>query len=192
MHLDRMRFRSVTSEWLAQHSITPNGVFLTHLHLDHITGMRDVPANTPVYVGPGEAGHRALLNWFTMSLTDQALANKPPLAEWNFTADPDRAFEGIIDIFGDRTVFAIKVPGHTSGSVAYLARTQRGPLLLTGDASHTTWGWTHGVEPGSYSEDRPRSAASLTRLKQLADRHPTMEVRPGHQLFASAVATTSR
>ena len=68
---------------------------------------------------------------------------------------------GIIDVFGDGSVWAIHVPGHSPGSTAYLVRTPRGSKLLVGDASHTRWGWENGVEPGTFSLDGPRSAESL-------------------------------
>ncbi|MDF2696775.1 MAG: Beta-lactamase-like protein, partial [Labilithrix sp.] len=74
------------------------------------------------------------------------------------------------------------VPGHTPGSTAYLARTSSGPILFTGDACHTTWGWDHGVEPGSFSSDKARSAASLERLRRFVKKHPSIEVRVGHQV----------
>jgi N-acyl homoserine lactone hydrolase len=189
MHLEKMRFRQDTASWLAAQPDAPAGVFLTHLHLDHVSGLRDVPAGTPVYVGPGEASHRATLNWFTDSVADDALEGKPPLREWAFSPDPDGAFEGVIDVFGDGTFWALHVPGHTSGSTAFLARTPAGPVLLTGDASHTAWGWEHGVEPGSFSEDRAKSASSLARLRRLVERHPGIEVRPGHQVLERKVAT---
>ena len=67
------------------------------------------------------------------------------------------------------------------GSTAYLLRTPRGPVLLTGDACHTRWGWDHQVEPGSFSSDVPRSAESLARLERLVAEHPGVEVRLGHQ-----------
>jgi N-acyl homoserine lactone hydrolase len=87
----------------------------------------------------------------------------------------------VIDVFGDGTVRALHVPGHTPGSTAFVARTPAGPVLLTGDACHTAWGWEHGVEPGSFSNDRPQSAASLERLRRFASKHPAMQIRLGHQ-----------
>jgi hypothetical protein len=57
-------------------------------------------------------------------------------------------------------------------------------VLLTGDACHTAWGWEHGVEPGTFSDDQQESAVSLDRLRQLAAKHPTMQVRLGHQALA--------
>ena len=91
------------------------------------------------------------------------------------------AFEGVVDIFGDGSAWALWVPGHTGGSTAYLLRTPRGPVLLTGDACHTRWGWDHSVEPGSFSSDVPRSAESLARLERLVAEHPGVDVRLGHQ-----------
>jgi N-acyl homoserine lactone hydrolase len=92
----------------------------------------------------------------------------------------------VVDVFGDQTVWALLVPGHTDGSTAYLVRTPHGPVLLTGDACHTTWGWDHGVEPGSFSSDQKRSRVSLDRLRALVARHPSIEVRVGHQVRAEA------
>jgi glyoxylase-like metal-dependent hydrolase (beta-lactamase superfamily II) len=159
------------------------GVLLTHLHLDHVSGMRDVPNGTPVFVGPGEASNHTVLNAVVRSVTDKTLEGKPPLRELSFTPDPDGAFAGILDLFGDATVWALWVPGHTAGSIAIVARTPKGPVLLTGDACHTAWGWKNGVEPGSFSEDQKTSATSLDRLEKLASRHKTMDVRLGHQLL---------
>jgi N-acyl homoserine lactone hydrolase len=92
----------------------------------------------------------------------------------------------VLDIFGDGSLFAILVPSHTAGSVAYLARTPRGPVLLTGDTCHTSWGWDHGVEPGSFSGNRPQNAVSLANLKALVARHPGIEVRLGYQRASGA------
>ncbi len=181
-HIDKMKRRTDTKTWIDAHRDAPiAGVFLTHLHLDHVTGMRDVPAGTPVFVGPGEATERSFDNIFIESIVDRALESKPPLAVWRFERDPDGAFDGVLDVFGDGTFWALYVPGHTPGSTAYVARTSSGPVLLTGDACHTLWGWDHGVEPGWFSQDRPKSAESLQRLRRFAARHPAMAVRVGHQ-----------
>lgn len=181
MHVEAMQRRTDTASWIARQPSGVAGVFLTHLHLDHVSGMRDVPDGTPVFVGPGEATHRAAENIVVERIADDALEGKPALSVWQFRADPDGGFDGVLDVFGDQTVFALHVPGHTPGSTAFAIRTPNGPVLLTGDACHTAWGWEHGVEPGTYSDDRPRSARSLENLRRFAARHPGMDVRVGHQ-----------
>lgn len=157
------------------------GVFLTHLHLDHVSGMRDVPRGTPIFVGQGEARATSLDNLFVRGTVERALDGQAPLSEWNFVRDEDDLFDGIIDVFGDGSLYALHVPGHTTGSTAYLARTPTGPILFTGDACHTSFGWRAGVEPGSFSHDRPRSRASLERLRRFVEAHPSVVVRLGHQ-----------
>lgn len=87
----------------------------------------------------------------------------------------------VIDVFGDRSVFAIHSPGHTPGSTAYLVQSTTGVQLILGDATHTRWGWENGVEPGSFSADMPQSADSLAWLVQLARDMPGISVHPGHQ-----------
>jgi len=194
MGVDKIRVRTDTRSWLDAQKEPLRGVFLTHLHLDHVSGMRDVPDDAVVYTGPGESREEGFLNVFVRGPTDTALAGKGELKEWQLggagggSGRDARDGDVVVDVFGDGSVWAIPVPGHTIGSTAYLARTATGPVLFTGDACHTAWGWEHGVEPGSFSADRPRSAESLARLRALVARHPRIDVRPGHQVMARPVA----
>ncbi len=180
MKLGTMVIRKPLGDWLAAQTDPLNGVFLTHLHPDHVTGMADAPPGTAVYVGPGEASSRALVNVLLQANLDRAFAGKAVLAEWPFVPDAAGRFDGVVDVFGDGSVWALWVPGHTPGSIAYLVRTPSGPVLLTGDACHTRWGWEHDVEPGNFSSDVARSARSLAYLRRLVAEHP-VEVRFGHQ-----------
>jgi glyoxylase-like metal-dependent hydrolase (beta-lactamase superfamily II) len=180
MHLEKMKALMPLGDWVAT-AKKLDGVFLTHLHFDHISGMPDVPKGTAIYSGPGEAADRGALNFAVQPSTDRALEGQQAISEWPFQADPDGRFAGVIDVFGDGSVWALHVPGHTVGSTAYLARTPQGPVLMTGDTSHTAWGWLNGVEPGSFTADRAANAVALEKLRTLAAEHPGMSVRLGHQ-----------
>jgi N-acyl homoserine lactone hydrolase len=179
--LDTLRVNVDLKTWLGRQAQPLSGVFLTHMHLDHILGMPDVPRGTPVFTGPGEARAAGALNLFTRPITDRAFEGHATIAQWQFQPDPQQRFRGVVDIFGDGTLWALHVPGHTPGSTAYLARTPKGPVLMLGDASHTSWGWEHGVEPGEFSKDLKQSAESLAELEALVQRHPQIDVRLGHQ-----------
>lgn len=180
MHAETFIVRHPLGEWLAGEGRL-DGVFFTHLHLDHVFGARDVPAQAPLFTGPGEAGATRFLNLFVQGTTNQALEGKGALREWQFTPDEGGRFDGVLDVFGDGSVWALWVPGHTPGSTAYLVRTPTGPVLLTGDASHTRWGWEHRVEPGSFTGDAPRGEQSFRRLLDFVEAHPAIDVRLGHQ-----------
>ena len=184
MPLDKMRIREGTAQVVARIPGGIQGIFFTHLHLDHISGMPDIPGNVPLYVGRSESTRTSFQNFFVRGTTNRLLDGKADLQEWPFALDDqDKAVVAgdVVDIFGDGSAFAISAPGHTPGSTAYLFRTSQRPVLLTGDTSHTRWGWEHGVEPGSYTTDQPMNLKSLLMLKDLVQRHPAIDVRLGHQ-----------
>jgi N-acyl homoserine lactone hydrolase len=184
MPLGDIHVRDSTAQILARIPGGIQGVFFTHLHIDHISGMPDIPGNVPLYVGRGESTRTSLQNLFVRGTTTKLLSGKADLEEWPFQLDADQknmVIGDVVDIFGDGSAFAISAPGHTPGSTAYLLRTPKGPVLLTGDTSHTRWGWEHGVEPGSYTADQPMNLKSLLVLKDIVSRHTATDVRPGHQ-----------
>lgn len=151
------------------------GIFLTHLHLDHIIGLPDLAADIPLYVGRNEHLSLSPQNHMTQATTDALLSGRPPLNEWGF--DKGEA----IDVFGDASVYALHTPGHTEGSTAYVLNTLDGPVLIAGDTCHTTWGWQQGVEPGDFTRDKSQNRISLLALKALSDRHSQLKVYLGHQ-----------
>jgi glyoxylase-like metal-dependent hydrolase (beta-lactamase superfamily II) len=150
-------------------------VFLTHLHPDHTAGMPALGAGPEVYVGKGEIYHNVPGLFFPDHLRHVKIVHELDF-DRGFAAPP---FDRVIDVFGDHSFYAISVPGHTRGGVAYLAITRTGPVLFTGDASHLRWGFAAGVEPGLV-EDRAAARRSLAQLREFARRFPQVEVRYGH------------
>ncbi|KAF5692858.1 metallo-beta-lactamase superfamily domain-containing protein [Fusarium denticulatum] len=176
-----MKAQQSTKEIIDAEGTALKGVFMTHLHLDHVSGLPDIPKDVPIYIGPHEADSGLFMNVAVQGTNDRLLAGRPPLQEFEIPRDADERFEGVIDIFGDGTLFAIHSPGHTTGHIALVARTPAGPVLMTGDVCHTRWGWDNCVEPGTYLKERDPSRKSLFALKALSERHPNMEIKLGHQ-----------
>ena len=136
----------------------------------------------PVFTGPGEAKDSQFMYLFVRGSADQALEGKPALSEWQFTADAAGALRRRAGrLRGRLGVGALGARATRPGSTAYLVRTTKGPVLLTGDASHTRWGWEHHVEPGTFTGDAPRGVESFQKLQAFAAAHPEIEVRLGHQ-----------
>jgi N-acyl homoserine lactone hydrolase len=185
LHTETIAVQTAPADWLKTHPEGVAGVLLTHLHVDHVSGVPDLPPQTPIVSGPGEAGARAFSNLFAQGNFNRQLAGKGPLQELAFEPDASARFDGVLDLFGDGSVWALWVPGHTPGSVAYVVRTTRGPVLLTGDVCHTRWGWEHEVEPGAFTADHPKNLESLKRLRALVAEHPTIDVRLGHQALTA-------
>lgn len=168
------------------------GLFLTHLHLDHVLGLGGIPKDVPIYAGPNETTPESLENVLTRETYQALFAGRPPIREWAFEKVEKMApTNAAIDVFGDGSFWAVSSPGHTTGSTAYVAFTTSGPKLFTGDTSHTRWGWDHGVEPGTYTADGDENAASLEKLKLLADQLGA-EVFVGHEVQASKKSPTSK
>lgn len=170
-----------TAQWTAREG-APRGVFVTHMHFDHIGGLIDLPSSTSVFVGPGEAGERHWTNTLLGNPANAILKGFGPLQVWRFETDPSGAFRGIVDVFGDGSVWALWTPGHSPGSTAYLVRTTEGPKLIVGDAVHTRIGWEKALPQAAIPGfDAELSADSAARLRCFADRHPEVEVLLGHQ-----------
>ncbi|TXT35413.1 MAG: Zn-dependent hydrolase [Comamonadaceae bacterium] len=181
MHLDQLQVRTSAAEILAPLNGKLSGVIFTHLHIDHIMGLPDIGSGVPLYIGAAEASESSFKNMFVRGATDQMFKGKNAFQKWHFQPDPQGQFDGIVDVFEDGSVFAIHVPGHTVGSTAFLIRTTRGPVLLTGDACISRWGWDNSVEPGDFTSDHETNLKSLKAMKALVARHPEIEVRLGHQ-----------
>ena len=175
-----IRIDRTTGQWLAG-QVAPGAVFLTHLHFDHIGGLIDLPVATPVYVGPGEAQERSRVNLLLGSPADAILEGSGPLREWAFQPALDGAFDGVLDVFGDGSIWAIRVPGHSAGSTAYLVNAVDGPKLVVGDAVSTRLGWEEGMPQPVSPAARAAAERSADRLQRFAVAHPTVEVFLGHQ-----------
>src|SRR5690606_25430707 len=117
LELDALAVKRTTSEVVAEVG-APKAVLLTHLHLDHLLGLPDLAEGTPVYVGPGEASDRGFVHALSRGTTDHFLAGKGALRELPATKE-----RPAIDLVGDGSIWAIHAPGHTEGSMAYVART---------------------------------------------------------------------
>lgn len=175
-----VRTLRTTAQWLRD-AAPPRAVFLTHLHFDHLGGLIDLPITTPVYVGAGEAAERSRVNLLLGHPADAILRGFGPLREWRFMPDPDGAFEGVLDVFGDGSLWAIKVPGHSAGSTAYLINAVDGPKLVVGDVVSTRLGWEEQMPQPVPAAVRADAEASADRLRRFSAAHPQVTVFLGHQ-----------
>lgn len=178
------QLRTATEQWVSEHG-APRGVFVTHLHYDHVLGVAPLDRAIPVYVGPHDGAQTNFFYRFINQPTREALRGRT-VYEWRF-AEPPANELAALDIFGDGSVFALHTPGHTPGSTAYLVNSADGPQLVTGDAAHSREAWTGKLEEATgFEPDLPQIFASRAALQALAARIPDIHVHPGHQSLAPA------
>src|SRR5450432_2038342 len=108
MPLSTMHVENGTAQILARIPGGVQGVFFTHLHVDHISGMPDVPGSVPLYVGRGESTQISLQNMVVRGTTTRLLERKAELQEWPFRLDEENktlVIGDVVDIFGDGSAF---------------------------------------------------------------------------------------
>jgi glyoxylase-like metal-dependent hydrolase (beta-lactamase superfamily II) len=190
MPLDELVVHLDTKSYLDSRTTPLSGVFLTHLHLDHILGLQDIPKDIPLYVGPGETDDRRFTHLLVRPTTKANLKGFGPLREWE-TQPADGAPLATVDLFGDQSALGIHIPGHTKGNMAFLIRTTEGPQLIAGDGCHTEWGWENHVEPGTFNTNGKQAAQSLAALQKIADSIPDLRIHLGHQEHTASQAHLS-
>jgi len=126
-------------------------VVLSHLHQDHIGGLREL------------AGARFVVTaaeWQAMNAPNAEMAGFLPRhtdlpgAIWDtVTFEPtiDSAlapFTSAHDLLGDGSLVLLPTPGHTAGSMSMLVRGRDAPLLLVGDLTYDVDAMRRGLVPG--------------------------------------------
>lgn len=153
-----------------------DGLFLTHLHGDHTAGLPEIDSSIPKYIGKQEAYHNIPFIYYS-----NHLSKSDTLFELDWDKGQEKyPFTSVLDIFGDGSFLGFHTPGHSNSHMSYLIIANDGARLLTGDASHTKYGFTNGIEPGwTYKEEL--AVKSLKQLKVFSEKYPKIKVIYGHE-----------
>jgi N-acyl homoserine lactone hydrolase len=143
-------------EQLADGGLKPSDVEvlgISHSHADHTGQAKLMPAARLVI---GKADFDAMKG-----------KQDDPFGPWRKAGAPLTLTEGDLDIFGDGTVVAYFLPGHTPGHMALLVRLKSGPVLLSGDVVHGRDTLQLKAVP-TFNSDRAQSIESMRRFERLA------------------------
>jgi N-acyl homoserine lactone hydrolase len=140
-------------------------VVLTHLHWDHVGGLRLIPQSVPLVIqrGEWEAGH------------DAAAVQRNFFLSRDYAGEDREVIliDGDHDLLGDGSIELLHTPGHTPGHQSI----RIGELVLGIDVAHFASGFDDHRFP-IFADDHEQQARSAERLRAMRDAGFT--VIPGH------------
>ena len=126
---------------------------ISHMHGDHI-GQAAQFTSARLVVGKGDFDR---------------LAGRPEdsLKGWRGAGKQVTLATADVDVFGDGSVVALHLPGHTPDHLALLVKLASGPVLLTGDLYHTTIARQKRAVPG-FNTSREQTLQSMDKFEKIA------------------------
>jgi len=157
-------------------------VIMTHLHMDHASGISEFVK--PTYVlGEGEwdAFHKyGARHGYVHKHVAHALDFREVLYS-DGAISSYSTFGRTFDLFGDGSIRLAFTPGHSEGHQSLILRTASGEVLLTGDACYfaeTLENERHGYAMAKGGEHKWRR--SLREIQLFKREHPNATIIPGH------------
>jgi glyoxylase-like metal-dependent hydrolase (beta-lactamase superfamily II) len=161
---------------------------VSHLHQDHIGGVRELPEAELVISrrewqslsGPLPEARGLLRRHIDLPGLRWRHIDPEP------TPDPALApFGAGYDLFGDGRLVLVPTPGHTPGSLSMLVRRPgQPPLMMVGDLTYDVHLLENGHVPGVGDRRLARAASAMTN--QLREQHPGLVILPAHDPGAAA------
>lgn len=167
------------NERLESRGLSPDYIFLTHMHFDHITGLQDIKKLPPVISGEGENP----IN-YKFLFENPFLDKVKDLREIDFDRGKDiYPFSNVVDVFGDGSFFAVSnKSGHTRGHVTFIANGVDGIYLFPGDQLNIRENIERGVGPGSFSSDLEGAQEHFQKITEFLEMYPETKIMYGHDI----------
>jgi N-acyl homoserine lactone hydrolase len=154
---------------------------MTHLHVDHTSGMRLLPQAEFVCSRSewsAATGRSAVLGGY-------AGGHLPPSSRMRFLdfgrdGEPYGPFSRSVDLLGDGSIRLLYTPGHSRGHMSVLLRLREGRrVLLVGDAAYTLRSIREEALP-LLTVDDELYLRSVREIKAYADQEPGVTLVPTH------------
>lgn len=166
-------------ERVESRGLSPDYIFLTHMHFDHIAALQEIDNLPPVVSGEGEEPI-SYKNLFESPF----LEDIKNLKEIDFIKGKEiYPFSKVVDIFGDGSFYAISnKDGHTSGHVSYILNGAEGIYFFPGDQLNIRENIERGVGPGSFSSDIEGAQKHFELILKFLEMFPETKIMYGHDI----------
>ncbi len=156
-------------------------VIMTHLHVDHTSGMRLLPSAEFTCSREEWAATRGRFpageGYVRHHLPRQA---RMQLVDFDRDGEAYGPFAKTIDLLRDGSIRLIFTPGHTAGHMSVLLRlAEDRRVLVVGDAAYTLRNIREGILPMLTASDET-SLRSMHQIKAFADSDPQAILVPSH------------
>lgn len=152
-------------------SIDIDVVVVTHLDVDHISGLTLLNGAKSFWVSQPELDHVKPYKkiWY------EGL----PISPVHYESIPYGPLHEGKDVFGDGLVYLVSTPGHTAGQMSVLVHLQDGWILLASDTGYTERSWKSMILPG-ITTDNVQALQSLQWVRTFAERADCLAVLANH------------
>lgn len=160
-------------------------IFVSHLHWDHASGIRDFPA-ADIWTTRIERETANRANPGLGYIRSQYDGDRIKWRELEFTDVPYENFAQSVDYFGDGSVVFVPLPGHTPGSVGMFVNLRSGQrYFFTGDTTWTLEGFRRPADKFWFSSaivdrDKLETRATIVKVHRLMEQYPALIVVPAH------------
>lgn len=150
-------------------------VLLTHLDVDHASGLSLVKDAKAIYAGKAELAAVSQGDIrYNKKLWDGIAIRPVPM-----TADAAFPHGEAWDVFGDKTVYFVNLAGHSAGMTGVLVQNNGNYVILTGDACYNRHNWEEGKLPG-ITADAKKAKTSIEWVAKMAASPNCVEILATH------------
>lgn len=157
---------------IREHDI--EAVVLTHLHADHVSGLKQVTGAKRIIVSEFEIEAAERSPRYTRTMWQGV-----KLDSFRLKSIPFGPHQLGLDLFGDESIFLVHTPGHSHGQLSVLVRLSRGWILLASDVGYSSKSWEEMRLPG-VTDNRGEAEHSLLWVRDFASHSDCLGVFANH------------